>query len=353
MLFESRTEAHRKGTWCKYDFHNFKAVFLKQIKIGKKIICLDVLKYISTDYDCIVVGGYNTLTSIIAMSYMRWHSIPFGINVDGGAVKQNELRIRRIIKKKLLSQASFWLSPSTIADQYLLFYGAKKDSIYRYHFTSLLDSDLEIAKKLTDKKTSIKQELELEEAKIVLSVGRFNLQGGYGKGYDILMQIAEKYRSTDIGFYIVGDEPTEEFMNWKNEKQLHHVHFIGYQDKNSIRKYYASSDLFVLFTRGDVWGLVINEAMSYGLPIITTDRCVAGLELVEDGVNGYIVPINDVNASAERMDDILSRSDLGMLKKNALEIISSYTIEVMAEQHIDIFKELIWKELDSEEAQPR
>ena len=50
-----------------------------------------------------------------------------------------------------------------------------------------------------------------------------------------------------------------------------------------------ASDLFVLPTREDIWGLVINEAMSFGLPIITTRKCIAGTELITDGENGYLL----------------------------------------------------------------
>ena len=49
------------------------------------------------------------------------------------------------------------------------------------------------------------------------------------------------------------------------------------------------SDLFVFTTAVDTWGLVINEAMAKGLPVISGDKCTAAVEMVDDDYNGYIV----------------------------------------------------------------
>ena len=94
----------------------------------------------------------------------------------------------------------------------------------------------------------------------------------------------------------------------------------------------------MLPTREDIWGLVINEAMAYGLPVITTDRCVAGLELVEDGVNGYIVPVNDAASLAEKMLCVLN-GDMQQMGRRSLEKIQGYTIENMAQTHVAILEE--------------
>jgi glycosyltransferase involved in cell wall biosynthesis len=93
----------------------------------------------------------------------------------------------------------------------------------------------------------------------------------------------------------------------------------------------------VLPTREDIWGLVINEALAYGLPTITTDRCVAGLELIRDGVNGYVVPVEDIDALSEKIKAVLA-SDLEAMGKAALESVGPYTLENMARTHAEIFE---------------
>jgi glycosyltransferase involved in cell wall biosynthesis len=78
--------------------------------------------------------------------------------------------------------------------------------------------------------------------------------------------------------------------------------------------------------------------MAYGLPVITTDKCVAGLELVRGGMDGYIVPVEDAAALAEKMDAVLA-GPMEAMGEAALERIRPYTIENMARGHARIFED--------------
>ena len=167
------------------------------------------------------------------------------------------------------------------------------------------------------------------ESKILLSVGRFTYDNGYGKGFDYLMKIAKQI-DLDTGIYIVGDEPTKEFINWKKRENLKNIHFVGFKTKDELAEYYIAADLFILLTRGDTWGLVINEAMAYALPIISSDKCVAAVELIKEEKNGYIVPLNDINYISKKIKNLLNQENL--LKEIAKENqkkIQDYTIENM------------------------
>ena len=103
--------------------------------------------------------------------------------------------------------------------------------------------------------------------------------------------------------------------------------------KESLADYYKASDIFVLPTHADIWGLVINEAMSYGLPIVTTNNCGAGRELIVPGINGFLVDtIKDLRTAIEYLvDNIDKRSDI---TENNLKKISTYTIENMVDIHL-------------------
>ena len=180
----------------------------------------------------------------------------------------------------------------------------------------------------------------MKEDKIVISVGRFSYMNGYGKGYDVLLKSAQNMDST-TGWYIIGGKPTEEFAKMKKDMRLENVHFVEFLNKEELAQYYRASDVFVLMTVGDVWGLVINEAMAHGLPVITTNKCVAGLDLIENGKNGYIVNVGDDDTLSKKLEYIFAEPTLmENMGKESLKKISEYTIENMANIHINAIKKI-------------
>jgi glycosyltransferase involved in cell wall biosynthesis len=95
-----------------------------------------------------------------------------------------------------------------------------------------------------------------------------------------------------------------------------------------------ASDLFVLPTREDIWGLVINEAMTQGLPVITTDNCMAGLEMIKD--KNCIVPVGNSVKLSESINYLLSDPEqLKKIGENNLNTIKEYSIEKMAFAHFN------------------
>lgn len=173
-----------------------------------------------------------------------------------------------------------------------------------------------------------RKKLDMKEEKILLSVGQFI----YRKGYDVLIKALENIEP-NIGVYIVGGKPPAEYITLLKSLRVKNIHFIDFQTKENLKEYYKASDLFVLPTREDIWGLVINEAMSYGLPVITTNKCGAGLQMIKDGINGKIVPVDD----AEKLRDAI-KEGFKLSSDEALQTAKEYSIENMAIIHLKYIK---------------
>jgi glycosyltransferase involved in cell wall biosynthesis len=337
VLFERACSSERDVSWTKYQFVTFKGVIKKGINIGAdKAVSLNTLKYLKKEsYDHIVISNPLTPTGIIAIHYMRMKDIPYSIVSDGGFPKGGK-GFKEVFKKHILKGASFYFSTASVHDKYYSMYGAKSENIVRYPFTSLKNDD--ILKKPLERaeKEKYKKNLGMKEEKIILSIGQFI----HRKGYDILLKASKKL-GENVGVYIIGGTPTEEYLKIIDELKINNVHFEGFKTKEQLSEYFMAVDLFVLPTREDIWGLVINEAMAYGLPIVTTSKCVAGLELVRNNENGFIVPVNDSGALKESIKTILeSNTLLECMAKNNLSKIRHYTIENMARKHIEIFCEI-------------
>ena len=253
------------------------------------------------------------------------------MEVDGGLVRQDG-KLKHFVKKSLVCMANRWLSTGVHTTGYLVHYGAREEKITHYPFSSLYERDILEVPVSRQEKEVLRRELDIPEKQMILAIGQMI----HRKGFDVLLKAA-KDLDPETGIYFVGGEAKEEYWKLREELGLKNVHFLGFQKKERLAQYYKAADVFVLPTREDIWGLVINEALAYGLPTITTDRCVAGLELIEDGINGYVVPVEDADALAEKIQAVLA-SDLEQMGKAALEKVRPYTLENMARTHAEIFE---------------
>ena len=110
--------------------------------------------------------------------------------------------------------------------------------------------------------------------------------------------------------------------------------------KDELTKFYRAADLFILPTREDIWGLVINEAMANGLPIITTDKCIAGLEMIKNGEIGDIFKVDNEEQLLNCVNKWMNKK---VLFNRILDEASKYTIQTMALAHKEILKKIeLW-----------
>ena len=172
---------------------------------------------------------------------------------------------------------------------------------------------------------------------MIIAIGSFIKR----KGMDILIK-ASKELDNNIKVYIIGGEITAEYENMLNNLHIDNVTFVNFMEKEKLLNYYRAADLFVLPTREDIWGLVINEALANGLPVITSKYCGAGLELIKNDYNGYIIDNNESPIEyANRINEYCSNDELlKSMSKNSLCSIENYTIENMANQTFEILKKL-------------
>lgn len=332
VVFEAKGAADQ-GIKFNYNFDeikNFKAIFLSDGNIKENKINWTIFKAIKGNYDKIVLTSYSYMTEMALLIYFKFKRVPYYLSSDGGIIKYKEQKLRKWYKTFLISGAKGYFSPSDMSDKYLEYYGAKKNVIYRYPFTSYKKKN-QIEEIITDiEKEKIKTKLNIKEKYLVLGVGQFI----YRKGWDLLLNAMEGI-SDEVALCLIGGKPTEEYKRIVAEKKLQHVYFMDFMKSEELSEYYKAADLFVLPTREDIWGLVINEAMNYGLPVITTTACVAGQELVKNYKNGFILNIKNENEISRNLNKKISLffETPGVkqkMEKESLKMIEEYSIENMA-----------------------
>lgn len=343
VIFERAASGVRDKSWKQFSFHNFEGIILRgiNVKINEDLddqaICPQIITYIvKKKYDIIIVANPCTPTGMIAILYMKIKRIPYAIQSEGGFAKDGK-GIKEKIKKLVMGKAALYFSTAPIGDNYFIQYGAEISKIHRYPFTSLYESDILKKPLAHEEKQLIKEALDIPYEKIVISIGRFIPI----KGFDVIIQACSDL-GKNIGIYLIGGNPTEEFLRLKRELKMTNLHFIDHLNRDEIKKYYSASDIFVLNSRGDTWGLVINEAMSFGLPVISSDKCYAALALIENDKNGYIVQTDDSEAFTEKISYLLhTPAKMGEMAENNIIKSQQYTLEKMAERELEILEEFL------------
>lgn len=158
--------------------------------------------------------------------------------------------------------------------------------------------------------SNIKFKYNLENRKVILFLGRIVKL----KGLDYLIEsfsLLEK-NENKVSLMIAGDGPDRiKYEELAKKLGIKSILFVGRVSKKDIASYYNACDIFVLpsiFHKQsyDPWGLVINEAMAFGKPIIATNAVGASTDMIKDGYNGYIAKEKNVGELFESMKKILS-----------------------------------------------
>ncbi len=334
VVFERENAKSRNAEWISDNFKNFKYFFLKGIKYGDDgLISFKVKKFLKKDFDIIMFGNYHTPTSIIAARYCIKKKIPYALSVDGIFKHDNENKFKLKMKKKIFSQAEFFVTSGNYSVDVIKYYGGS--NCYIYPFTSVHDNYVLNKPISIEEKQKLKNELNLKN-NLILFVGQTIAR----KGIDILFKVFSNLSNCQL--LVIGGTLNEEYQKLKRELAID-VDVIPFLKSKELEKYYLASDVFVLPTREDQWGLVINEALAKGLPVVSSTMCLSCYEMIKD--NGYMVEVEDIDGYVKAINNIfnLSAEKYSLLQENAIKVAKEYTIEKMAERHVAIFKEVISK----------
>lgn len=337
VCFEVKNDVVRNDNWYFRKSNNFTSVELKKWEKGTNVIHWDILKIMrGVKPHLIVLYEYSTKTSFLLSIIARSFRIPYLINCDGAFISRNWLK--KQIKKMEISNAAGLLAGSDSARQYFKYYNGKEKNIYSHNFTSLYVNDILSEVLSSDEKSKRKKELDLLDKKTVISVGNFVKEKGFMELIHAWKNVNKDYQLVIIG----SGKQKKEYLKYIQKESLNNVKILDFMQYKDLKKYYIASDLFILNTKSDVWGLVINEAMSCGLPVITTDMCIAGLELIKDGENGYIIHTGNKDEIIESIKTVFEDEDrLLEMSKNSLETIREYTIENIAISHMKTFRKIV------------
>lgn len=223
--------------------------------------------------------------------------------------------IYRKYREGLYKESNSFITFSNRSKNFLVFNQTPNNRIF---FTEQI-----MPESLLPKPTWKDRPTEFKNKKIIFYLGYLNER----KGVNYLIEAFNKLNRKDT-FLLIAGTGNQEGRLRRLAKNNPSIKFLGYLDGINKANYYSISDFFVFPTLYDVWGLVINEAFYYGLPIISTDKAV-GAELIDGGKTGFIIKDKDSNILAESIKKLLDNPKLlTRMKKNVKLIPKSKIVDI-------------------------
>ncbi len=331
VIFERYKNKDRNKAFYFEHKMNFKTVKINGIPISKEnIISNGVKKHIKhSKYDLIIMNGYSQFAEMNAIDYLIRKNIPYCLYINGGIIKEKEDLLHRYLKRKYISHSSFYLSPDERSNEYLTFYGADKNKIYNYPYSTIYKD--EIARKLLtpEEITVARNNINITAKEVYISAGQLIKR----KNYLTLTKCWPKDQNKLLLIAGVGKEE-KLIRKYLRQNSIENVKLLGFLSRKELFSYYQISDAFIFPSNEDIYGHVINEAMSQGLPVISLPNVNAAHKLIHNGVNGYIISKLDKDTLLEALNDVI------LLDKNeSIKEAKKNTIEEMVKVHKKILED--------------
>lgn len=260
------------------------------IALGNNFKRILTLRFAITDSNPDVVISFLSATNVITLLATRWLNIPVVVSERSNPEKQS---IGRIWK-----QLCQWTYP--FAD--LIIFQTQRA---RNYFSPQLKARTCIIPNPVLLPVRIKETSEKHsDERSLIAIGRFVEQ----KGFDLLLQAFAKIQDSypQWTLTILGEGELRLYLeDLCNQLKLNdRVHFPGWV--NNPHEFLKQADIFVMSSRYEGFPNALCEAMAYGLPVISTDCPSGPREIIRDGIDGILVPNEDISALATAMVRLMS-----------------------------------------------
>ena len=336
VFFQNPAVRYRKWN-AKTTDSSYKMVFLKNIGIpisaNTAFVCninyniyQEIKRY---NPDRIIATGWDSFATLAAVVYAKKHGKKIILWTDSTIHEDSFIRkISLLYVKFILRFFDGFISGGTAAAEYLRFLGVRKNI---EHFYNSVDVDhfLTQGKLSPLEKHMLKEKFGVRNSsRVIIFSGRLVAIKCVDLLIKAFLEVSERFPNIEL--LIVGYGPEEQRlkkMAWGNSR----IHFLGHRGIDEIPGIYGISDILVLPSISEPWGLVVNEAMACGCAIIASDRCGCSKDLIRD--NGIVVEGGKLDSLVEALERLLSsESELERMKKKSIEIIQNFRPQMLVKQ---------------------
>lgn len=242
-------------------------------------------------YDALVVGGYSVFAEQAAIAYARLRRVPYLLHNESHDLSPRagwKRSLKRVLLPPLVSHAAAGLAVGSAAARYLASYGLDPGRIRIVPNTIDVAGYGKRAAEARARATEIRRELDLPERYLVFA-GRLV----EAKGLPHLVEALRLLGPAAPLVIVAGEGPLAAEL-----ASVPGLRLVGFQQQDRLIQLLALADAALVPSRREPWGVVVNEALACGCPVIASDVVGAAVDLIIDGVNGRVVPAGDARALA-------------------------------------------------------
>jgi len=248
--------------------------------------------------DVVVVSGWSTFAAQAALLWCRFEHVPYILLVvshDVGPRAGWRAAVKGAVVPRLVRGAANVLVVGTLARKSVLARGGRTERIRVFANTVDVEALGERADELAPRRSELRSELGLgDEDVVVVSVARLAPE----KRHDLLVRAVADVADPRLALVLVGDGPERARFERLASTLGVRLVLAGDRPWAQVVEAYVAADVFALLSQRETWGVVVNEAAACGLPLVLSDHVGAAADLLQDGVNGSLVPAGGVDAAA-------------------------------------------------------
>ncbi len=259
-------------------------------------------------YDALIVHGYAHVTEWLAFAGAWLSRTPLLLRGESTLLGHRPPWVtvgKRLLLGALLRRIQGALAIGALNRQFYQTYGVPEERIFFTPYAVDNERFLAEADRLRPSRLALREQLGWPAARpVVLCVGKLIPRK---RPIDLLEAFARVEAQHPAVLVYVGEGSERRRLTEAAARRgLRHVVITGFVNQTEISQYYAAADLIVLPSSHEPWGLVLNEAMCFALPVLTSDAVGAAPDLIRPGENGFVFPVGDVEALAHALGRLLA-----------------------------------------------
>jgi glycosyltransferase involved in cell wall biosynthesis len=263
-------------------------------------------------FDALLVNGHNHATYILAILAARILGIRVLMRCDTHLLLRRPL-VKRLIRRAVMTAfynhlCTFCLPVGTANKEFYLFHNVKETRLFTAPFA--VDNEYFVSAVERAQKDETGKALALPSDKpVILFASKLIARK---RPVDLLLAFhGVKQRGIEGALVFVGSGEQEQILrDYTRHHDLPDVYFLGFRNQSELPEFFAMADIFVLPAENEPWGLILNEVMCAGLPVIVSREVGASADLVRHGENGFLFDSGNVEQLADYLRRLLINPEL-------------------------------------------